>query len=39
MNIFLWGQRNIYGGGIHFANFSDALKKVKMPIFIDLQTS
>ena len=30
MNIYLWGQRNIYGGGIHFANFSDALKKVSL---------
>jgi glycosyltransferase involved in cell wall biosynthesis len=30
MNIFLWGQRNIYGGGIHFANFCDSLKKVSL---------
>ena len=30
MNIFLWGQRNIYGGGIHFANFSNALKSISL---------
>lgn len=25
MKINLWGQRNIFGGGIHFSSFSDAL--------------
>ena len=30
MYINLIGQRNIFGGGIHFGNFSDALKKINL---------
>ena len=28
MKIRLFGQRNILGGGVHYSNFSDALKKI-----------
>ena len=28
MKIYLWGQRNFFGGGVHFASFSDAMKRL-----------
>ena len=28
MKIYLWGQRNFFGGGVHFANFSNAMKRL-----------
>lgn len=30
MHINLIGQRNIFGGGIHYGNFSEALKKINL---------
>ena len=27
MTIYLWGQRNLYGGGVHFSSFVDAMKR------------
>ena len=27
MAIYLWGQRNFFGGGVHFSSFSEALKR------------
>ena len=28
MTIYLWGQRNFFGGGVHFSSFSDAMKRL-----------
>lgn len=28
MKIYLWGQRNFFGGGVHFASFCDAMKRL-----------
>ena len=30
MNINLIGQRNIFGGGVHYRNFSESMKKVNL---------
>ena len=31
MRIYLWGQRNLLGTGIHFTAFSNAMKR--LPVF------
>ena len=30
MHIYLWGQRTLLGAGIHYANFSDAMKRLTL---------
>ena len=30
MKIYLWGQRNFFGGGVHFASFTDAMKRLNI---------